>query len=160
MSHPRNIWFVGKFTIYTWLVGKFVISATVNTSIISVTCFFSLSANAKGFLCMQIGFCTPTPRNMPYPRPCILCKNVFYNYSSASGLFLIFHQILGSCSYKFALTKRVYIGKGCFDQIYCERYKQFKEKGPDPIVLYLLFIVADPDSRIFGYPSPIFCLAL
>ena len=33
---------------------------------------------------------------------CILRKNTFYNCSTASGctLFLIFHQISGSCSYK------------------------------------------------------------
>ena len=39
---------------------------------------------------------------------CILRKNTFYNCSSASGLFLIFHQISGSCSYKIT-----HINKEC-----------------------------------------------
>ena len=37
---------------------------------------------------------------------CILCKNAFLNCSSASGLFLIFDQISGSCSYKVVVIKK------------------------------------------------------
>ena len=37
---------------------------------------------------------------------CILRENQVYNCSSASGLFLIFRQILGSCSYNIVLVNK------------------------------------------------------
>ena len=55
------------------------------------------------------------------------CRNTFYNKASGSALFLIFHQISGSCSSKVVLMKKV----ECIVLDPPSRERLVETRGPD-----------------------------